>query len=81
MWTISGGSFYDLFIAFNKNKFKIQKKKSIGEMATEESKLLRKSSRKTFNYLSTASVTVAPKLKECTVVLPKISETANNNDG
>lgn len=79
MWTISGGSFCDLFIAFNKNKFKIQK---IGEkMATEESKILGKSSGKTFNYLSTASIIVAPKLKECIVVLPKISEASNNNNG
>lgn len=53
----------------------------IGEMATEESKLLGKSSGKTFNYLSTATINVAPKSKECVVVLPKISETSNNNDG
>lgn len=50
-------------------------------MATEESKLLEKSSGKTFNYLSTASITVAPKLKECIVDLPQISETSRNDNG
>lgn len=50
-------------------------------MATEESKLLGKFSGKTCNYLSTASIAVAPKLKECIVALPKISDTPNNDDG
>lgn len=53
----------------------------IGEMATEESKLLGKSAGKTFNYLSTVSINVTPKPKECVVVLPKISKTSNKNDG
>lgn len=47
-------------------------------MATEESRLLKKP----FDYLSTASITVNPKPKDCIVDLPTVysNDNLNNND-
>lgn len=44
-------------------------------MATEESRLLKKS----FDYLSTAAITVNPKSLECIVVVPTVHTFTSNN--
>lgn len=45
-------------------------------MATEESRLLKKS----FDYLSTAGLTVNPKSLECVVVVPATTTYNTSND-
>lgn len=45
-------------------------------MATEESRLLKKS----FDYLSNASLTVDPKSRECIVVVPTVYGTNSRDD-
>lgn len=45
-------------------------------MATEETRLLKKS----YDYLSNASIRVDPKSRECIVVVPAVYTTASSHD-